>query len=333
MGKMKVKNKTKLVAVFLTVMLFLSLLAPTAAFALSAYTNASSNSSSTVYCLPNTSSMVIGSIGIETVKVYWQESGYYYIEYVVSGGGYSGYKRGYVPTSKINVSGIGDISYASWNSNTYSNQTVYNRPITSSLVIGTVFNSDTTTILQEDGSWYYVQYPITGGYKRGYIPKSSMPGYALSLNVKGYKQEQDQWCWAATARTVLNYLGTSPTQTQIVTSVKGSAVNQPATFTEDRASLTNFGVTTTSIQNTISFSTLKDNILGWYSPVKTAVFWSGGGGHSRVLYGYYENGGVQNVFYEDPGVGSTTWNVCTYSWYVSNPNWTWGWTHYFSSRG
>lgn len=175
MEKVKLKNKTKnLTVAFFTMILLLALLAPSSAFALPAYTNATSNSSSTVYCLPNTSSMVIGSIGIETVKVYWQESGYYYIEYVVSGGGYSGYKRGYVPTSKINVSGIDSNRYIPWTSNTASNQTVYNRAITTSLVIGQVYSTDTITVLEEDGSWYFIQYPITGGYKRGYLPKSTV---------------------------------------------------------------------------------------------------------------------------------------------------------------
>lgn len=331
---MKIKTQfihRKLAIIVLT-MLFIVLLTSTA-FALPAYTTANSNSGTNVYCSPNSSSMVVGSIGVESVKVYWQESGYYYIEYVVSGGGYSGYKRGYVPTGTINVSGIGDISYVPWPSNTTSNQTVYDRPITTSYVIGTVYSTDSIIILQEDGSWYFIQYPITGGFKRGYVPKSTIPGNGLCLNIRGIKQEQTNWCWAATSKIVLSYLGQAdPTQSAIVTSVMGSPVNQGASFTQDRASLTNFGLTTTSVQSTISWATLKDNISGWYSPVKVGIYWSGGGGHARVIYGYYENSNTHWVYYEDPWPDTTTWNFGDYDWFVSNQLWTWGVTHYYSHR-
>jgi hypothetical protein len=40
------------------------------AFALPNYVNGSSTGSTNVYVLPNSSSMVVGSIGVESVKVY-----------------------------------------------------------------------------------------------------------------------------------------------------------------------------------------------------------------------------------------------------------------------
>lgn len=134
------------------------------------YTSTSSNSSSTVIVRPVSGSMSVGSIGVESVKVFWQENGYYYIEYTVSG--YGGFKRGYVPTSKINVSGIGNNPYPAWNSNTSQNYTVYNRTTTVSYTIGTVYSTDSITVYAEEGDWYYIQYPVSGGYKRGYVPKS-----------------------------------------------------------------------------------------------------------------------------------------------------------------
>ena len=131
-------------------------------------------SSSNVYCLPdNTSSMLIGSVGSESVKVYWAEGNSYYIEYVVNSGAYSGYKRGYIPKTKVSVSGVGSIGYTARNAKTTANTKVYNRSTTSSLSIGTIYSTDTIKIMQEDGSWYYIQYPISGGYKRGYIPKTA----------------------------------------------------------------------------------------------------------------------------------------------------------------
>lgn len=167
----------RLISISLALSIFMSIFAASAfsAFALPAYKSGKSTSSTDVYCLPdNTSSMKIGSIGVESVKVYWAEGNSYYIEYTVSNGSYSGYKRGYVPKSKISVSGVGGIGYTSRKDHTNSNTKVYNRSNTSSLPIGTVYSTDTLTILQEDGNWYYIQYPVSGGYKRGYILKSAV---------------------------------------------------------------------------------------------------------------------------------------------------------------
>jgi len=75
----------------------------------------------------------------------------------------------------------------------------------------------------------------------------------------------------------------------------------------------------------------ENNIVGWYSPVKAGILWSGGGGHIRVLYGYYEDGSTQNVSYEDPSPNWDTWNSCSYNWFVSNSTWHWATTHYYSS--
>lgn len=141
-----------------------------------------------VYCLPdNTGSMRIGSIGAESVSVYWAEGNSYYIQYTVSSGANSGYKRGYVPKSAITVSGtVGGINYTSRQAHTTSNTAVYNRNTSSSLSIGTVYSTDTITILQEDGNWYYIQYPTSSVAKRGYIPKSAVStGTTVTWNTYG----------------------------------------------------------------------------------------------------------------------------------------------------
>lgn len=196
-----VKKALSLLSVL--ILLLVTFASGVTAYALPTPTNATSVASSTVYCLPdNTSSMTIGSIGIETVSVYWAEGNSYYIQYTVNSGAYSGYKRGYVPKSVISVSGIGGINYASFPAHTSSNQTVYNRSTTSSMTIGTVFSSDNITVLQEDGSWYYIQYPVSGGYKRGYVPKSTVVAAAAqptgNLEVVNSSQISG-WAWISTS--------------------------------------------------------------------------------------------------------------------------------------
>lgn len=204
--KIKTQFVPKKLAVFVLTTIFMVALATTA-LALPTYTTASTNSSTNVYCLANSSSMVVGSIGVESVKVYWQENGYYYIEYTVSGGAYGGYKRGYVPTSKINVSGIKDNNYPAWPTNTTSNQTIYNRSATNSYVIGTVFSTDKISVIREDGSWNFVEYPVSGSYKRGYVPRSTV----VSNLTKGFSSKllaNGAWMWYY-AQTDMS-LGTYP---------------------------------------------------------------------------------------------------------------------------
>lgn len=58
-----------------------------------------------------------------------------------------------------------------------SNQTVYFGPSTTTYPsVGTVFSSDPITWLWKEGSWYFIEYPVTGGHKRGYIPASVVNG-------------------------------------------------------------------------------------------------------------------------------------------------------------
>ena len=171
--------KRRIISILLTLSIFLSIFMffTISANALPTYKIGIVDGSTNVYCLPDdTSSMKIGSISSGKVHVYWQEGNSYYIQYSVSTGS-SDIRRGYVPISKITVSGVGNMDHVVWKRQTLTNQKVYNRSSTSSLLIGTVYSSDIISVMQEDGDWYYIQYPTSGGYKRGYIPKSSIATY------------------------------------------------------------------------------------------------------------------------------------------------------------
>ena len=226
--------KKKLIGKHIVVILIVSLIF-SALFSLQAlaYPSVRANSIAgcTVYNGPTTSAMVIGSIGIETVSVYWQGDGYYYIEYTVTSGAYGGYKRGYVPVGNINVSGIGTCGYAAWHSRTTSNQTVYNRPTTNSMTIGTVYSTDDTVVLDEDSGWYFILYPAsTGwGYKTGYVPKNTMlvvddyyngPSSAANISVGGslsgilnYSGDEDWFYFYASASGPYEMYTTGSTDT------------------------------------------------------------------------------------------------------------------------
>lgn len=185
----------KLFSVFLILLVFSSTsMLPMRTFALPTPQNGTMQSAQTVYCLPG-SGMTIGSVSNhESVQVYWKEGSYYYIQYVVSSGNYSGYKRGYVPVSSVSVSNVSNYSYSTFYAKVPSNKTVYNRSNTSSLVIGSVYSSDTFTVLQDDGSWYYIEYPISNGHKRGYIKKSDIIQPTGNLEAVSFSRIVG-WAW------------------------------------------------------------------------------------------------------------------------------------------
>lgn len=71
-----------------------------------------------------------------------------------------------------------------------------------------------------------------------FLVSTAYAAYA-ELSVPRYQQEKSSWCWAAAARMAADYVygGTIPSQTQIVTYIKGSAVNEAGSISETAASI------------------------------------------------------------------------------------------------
>ncbi|WP_052759708.1 papain-like cysteine protease family protein [Paenibacillus sp. DMB20] len=145
-----------------------------------------------------------------------------------------------------------------------------------------------------------------------------------TLSVTAYKQEETNWCWAATSKTIIEYLGKgSPTQSQIVKGVKGSVVNEGATTSEDKESLTDWDVDTTVTQDSVPFGTIVNDIEN-YRPLKAGIMWkNGNGGHDFVIYGYYQDSdnSKYDVYYSDPIDGSKS--IKSYSSFDDNTSFSW----------
>ena len=190
------------ISVFLTlsllIIVFSGILPLTVSAGYNDYINATMKSAQTVYCMPG-GGMTIGSVSKnESVKVFWSDSSYYYIEYVVSSGNYSGYKRGYVPISSVNTGSqtIPSQGFTSFLAKTSASKTVYNRSNTSSMVIGTVYASDKITVLNvENNTWCYIQYPVgSSSYKRGYVLKSDIVSAEGNLEAISFSRIVG-WAW------------------------------------------------------------------------------------------------------------------------------------------
>ncbi|AFQ44926.1 hypothetical protein Desmer_3043 [Desulfosporosinus meridiei DSM 13257] len=153
---------------------------------------------------------------------------------------------------------------------------------------------------------------------------------SLYLNVPGTVQEEDNWCWAASSVCALNYDSLGVTQTQFVTYVKGSPVDEAGWPWEVQSGLEHWNVDNDWTTGSISWANVTDDIND-YAPIIASIAWSPWWefeGHMLAIYGYYEDQYVKNVSYMDPWSSNPRWNSRTYGSFVSNSDWTWSGTNY-----
>lgn len=156
--------------------------------------------------------------------------------------------------------------------------------------------------------------------------------YYRVLDVDAVKQEKSNWCWAATAKCISDYLGGEGlSQKQIVKSVKGKVVNEGASNSEQKEALINDGIDTTYKNNPISFSKLKKEIDN-DRPILAHIDWSSSSNdHAVVIDGYSINTDdedIDYIYYMDPAKEADTWNFVEYDEFVDNDDFAWERTYY-----
>lgn len=144
-------------------------------------------------------------------------------------------------------------------------------------------------------------------------PANAYVGYKL-LNINAVQQQQTNWCWAACTQMVCTYLGTYPSQSEIVTFIYGSPVNQGANVNQISSALWHWNITSTPTSNSLGFYTLSSQINNDQPMI------SGRSGHAQLIRGYYEDTsyGTKNVYFIDPWDAS--YRILPYSTYSSNWN-------------
>lgn len=132
-----------------------------------------------------------------------------------------------------------------------------------------------------------------------------------------YVQEQSNWCWAATTKSVVQYYrGVSATQCKIVQWGKGTATcaNVTGYFGLDVSrALTNSGISGIgSTTGVLSFDTVRGEI----DSSRVALIrwgWDDGSGHMLLLRGYNTSGSI--VGYINPL--NSSYQSASYSWLVN----------------
>lgn len=133
-------------------------------------------------------------------------------------------------------------------------------------------------------------------------------GQRILTTVPYLRQEQTNWCWAASIQMVLRHDGNNAVrQCDLATTLFGGACcsapsssvcNQGATPAQQVQVLSAYGRTGNNINGQASYSTIQLEI-GANRPVTAGIHWNGGGGHRVVIRGWNDDNG-QRIDVCDP---------------------------------
>ncbi|WP_217195401.1 papain-like cysteine protease family protein [Streptomyces buecherae] len=140
-------------------------------------------------------------------------------------------------------------------------------------------------------------------------------------------QSQNQWCWVATGLSIARYLGRGQdtSQNTFCTYARGlpptsACPNRPGYLSDVQRSWSRLGMDPGRTTGTLPFQTVQQTIDA-NSPVETGIYWTSGGGHAQVLYGY--DASRQTVMYADPWPSSPRYAEMNYTTYRSNSQFRW----------
>ena len=137
------------------------------------------------------------------------------------------------------------------------------------------------------------------------------------LEVPLIYQEQDCWCWAASAKMVLTFYGiTGDKQCEMANDQFGQTnccadptsedCNQGICVKDIVPLFQKYGLNSKRRNYPVSFNKLKDEIDAG-RPVEVRIRWDGGGGHAVIVHGYRDDDEGQFLSVNDPWV--TGWGT------------------------
>ncbi len=156
-----------------------------------------------------------------------------------------------------------------------------------------------------------------------------VPGTASagSIGINQEVQQQDEWCWAASGLTIAEYFGHSGISQNTFCdlalgySTSTACPNEPGQLSWVQNAFSQLGMAPGQVTGPLSFQGVTSSIDGG-RPIETGIYWTAGGGHAQVIYGY--NPSTQTISYGDPWPSSPRYNEMYYSSYVSNSQFQWG---------
>ncbi|TMR03846.1 hypothetical protein ETD83_09605 [Actinomadura soli] len=148
---------------------------------------------------------------------------------------------------------------------------------------------------------------------------------AGELQITQLVQEQNQWCWAASGLTIAKFHGKgNVSQNEFCNLARNrqsgtQCPNQPGYLQWDQTAFQKLGLSPGQVTGPMSYQAVVTEIDA-KRPIETGIYWTAGGGHAQVIYGY--NG--QTLSYGDPWPSSPRYGQMSHSSYQSNGQFRWG---------
>ncbi|MUN37114.1 hypothetical protein GNZ18_10950 [Actinomadura sp. NEAU-AAG5] len=148
---------------------------------------------------------------------------------------------------------------------------------------------------------------------------------AGELQISQEVQQQNQWCWAASGLTIAKFHGKGTTQNEFCNMARnrsgGQCPNQAGYLEWAQTAFQKLGISRGTVSGPLGFSAIKTEIDG-RRPIETGIYWTAGGGHAQVIYGYTD--GSQVIAYGDPWPSSPRYSEMTVGQYTNNGQFRWG---------
>ncbi len=144
------------------------------------------------------------------------------------------------------------------------------------------------------------------------------------LNYSQQVQQYNQWCWAADGSSIEKSQGGTATQAQFCAAGKGSSAgycpNQAAQISEIVRGFRGTGFSAQDAGGPIGFNSVVSQVDSGILNL-TGIYWTSGGGHAEVIYGYDSTN--QSIMVGDPWPTYQRYQTWNYNQYRSNAQFRW----------
>ncbi|SEP39274.1 papain-like cysteine protease family protein [Amycolatopsis saalfeldensis] len=151
----------------------------------------------------------------------------------------------------------------------------------------------------------------------------AMPA-SKQLDYSQQVQQNDEWCWAADGSSIEQSQGGSASQEEFCAAGKGAQVgnclNEAAQISEIVQGFQGTGFSAQDAGGPISYNSIMQQVDGGILNL-TGIYWTSGGGHAEVIYGYDSSN--QSIMLGDPWPSYQRYQTWDYSQYQRNAQFTW----------
>ncbi|WP_051791042.1 papain-like cysteine protease family protein [Amycolatopsis jejuensis] len=147
---------------------------------------------------------------------------------------------------------------------------------------------------------------------------------ANQLEYSQQVQQNDQWCWAADGASIEQSQGGSASQEDFCAAGKGAmsgyCPNEAAQIYEIVQGFQGTGFSAQDAGGPISYSSIQNQVDSGILNL-TGIYWTSGGGHAEVIYGY--DSANQSIMVGDPWPSFQRYQTWDYHQYQSNAQFRW----------